>query len=137
MTKKIIPLSVVHAAATESIDDLQERLESAGFMRLMQISEPRLSELIAKYKAKGYDVEVLPLVDEGDGSTPLPSVGCGGASSCSSGQGAGSAASGCSSGGCGSGAAQARPLAAMAPVARRAPQKFVAGVGTIYVRMHN
>jgi len=132
MTKKIIPLSVVHADATESIDDLQERLESAGYMRLMQISEPRLSELIAKYKAKGYDVEVLPLVDEGDGSAPLPSVGCGGASSCSS----GNSASGCSSGGCGSGAAQARPLAAMSPVASRAPQKFVAGVGTIYVRMN-
>lgn len=122
-TKKVIPLSPMRTARPDEIDALHERLERAGYMRMMQIGEPRLSELVAKYKAKGYEVEVVPFVDDGDdGSAPAPSGGCG-PGSCSS----ASSSPSCSSGGCSSGSA---------PVRRTGPRIVIPDVGTIYVRMN-
>ncbi|MCC4118692.1 hypothetical protein LLG90_25355 [Aromatoleum toluclasticum] len=122
-TKKVIPLSLMRTDRPDEIDALHERLERTGYMRMMQIGEPRLSELVAKYKAKGYEVEVVPFVDDGDdGSAPAPTGGCG-PGSCSS---AASSPS-CSSGGCGSGSA---------PVRRTGPRVVFPDVGTIYVRMN-
>lgn len=119
-TTKIIPISVRTGERPDEIEALHERLEQAGYMRMMQIGEPRLSELVARYKSKGYEVEVVPYVDDGaDGSAPMGG-GCG-SGSC------GSAAnpSSCSSGGCGS----------LPPLHRTGPRTVLAGVGTIYVRM--
>lgn len=122
-THKIIPLTPARAPSVEEMDALHERLESAGYMQMMQIGEPRLSELVSKYKAKGYDVEVVPYVDDGNDGTTAPSGGCG-PGSCSS---AGSS-SGCSSGGCGPGSP---------PAASSGRRTVVPGVGTIYVRIRN
>ncbi|WP_332670051.1 hypothetical protein [Aromatoleum sp.] len=120
-TKKVIPLSLLRTDRPDEIDALHERLERAGYMRMMQIGEPRLSELVAKYKAKGYEVEVVPYVDDGDDGSVAPSGGCG-PGSCSS----TASAAACSSGGCGSGSA---------PVRRSGPRVVIPDVGTIYVRM--
>ena len=35
-----------------------------GFMRMMTLREPHLSEFIARYKTLGYDVELLPYADD-------------------------------------------------------------------------
>jgi hypothetical protein len=121
-TKKIIPLSLMRTDRPDEIDALHERLERAGYMRMMQIGEPRLSELVAKYKAKGYDVEVVPYVDDGDDGSVAPSGGCG-PGSCST----ASSSGGCSSGGCGS---------SPSPVRRTAARVVVPNVGTIYVRIN-
>ncbi|NMF91514.1 hypothetical protein, partial [Aromatoleum petrolei] len=119
-TKKVIPLSPMRSDHPDEIDALHERLERAGYMRMMQIGEPRLSELVAKYKVKGYEVEVVPYVDDGDdGSAPAPTGGCG-PGSCSS----ASSSPSCSSGGCSSGSA---------PVRRTGPRVVIPDVGTIYV----
>lgn len=123
-TNKVIPLSLLRTDRPDEIDALHERLERAGYMRMMQIGEPRLSELVAKYKAKGYQVEVVPFVDDGDdGTAPAPTVGCG-PGSCSS----AASSAGCSSGGCGS--------SGSAPVRRTGPRVVIPDVGTIYVRMN-
>lgn len=127
-TARIIPLTVARpdplAAAAEltAIDELTARLESTGYMAVMQIGEPHLSALVAKYKSKGYQVELAPLVVE-DGSTG--SGGCGSASSCSS------ASSSCSSGGCGTAAP------APAPASSRMPRMVMPEISVIYVRMGN
>jgi hypothetical protein len=123
-TTKVIPLHVVHGDSLDDVEARHEHLQSAGYLLLMQISEPRLSEVVAKYRAKGYDVEVLPLLDEGDlaNATTTSGNSCG-PGSCSSG-------GGCSSGGCGSGAPNGGSLPRRS-VARQA----VAGVGTVYIRM--
>lgn len=122
-THKIIPLAPARAPSVEEVDALHERLEGAGYMQMMQIGEPRLSELVSKYKAKGYDVEVLPYVDDGNDGTMAPTGGCG-PGSCGS---AGSS-SGCSSSGCGSGSPK---------VAASGRRTVVPGVGTIYVRIRS
>lgn len=118
----VIPLNVVRPGSPEAIDELTARLERNGFMAVMQIGEPRLSELVAKYKGKGYHVELVPLVVE-DGSAGSGS--CGSASSCSS---AGSS-SGCSSGGCGTAAP------APAPASSRLPRVVMPDISVIYIRM--
>lgn len=121
---KVISITPVRTSELDAIEQMHERLEGAGYLRMMQIGEPRLSELVGKYKSKGYEVEVVPYVDDGEDGTTLPSVGCG-PGSCSS----GSSAGGCSSGGCASGAGGA------APVRRNDKRTIVPGVGTIYVRL--
>lgn len=122
-TKKVIHLSLMRTDRPDEIDALHERLERAGYLRMMQIGEPRLSELVAKYKAKGYEVEVVPYIDDGDdGSGPAPVGGCG-PGSCSS-----ASTASCGSGSCGSGSS---------PVRRTEPRVVVPDVGTIYVRMNN
>lgn len=118
----VIPLNVVRPGSPEAVDELTARLERNGFMAVMQIGEPRLSELVAKYKAKGYHVELAPLVVE-DGSAGGGS--CGSASSCSS----ASSSSGCSSGGCGSSAA------APAQAAPGMPRMVMPDISVIYIRM--
>src|SRR6187551_2921966 len=121
-TATIIPLNVVPPDSPEAIDELTARLERSGFMAVMQIGEPRLSELAAKYKAKGYEVELVPLVEEGMDSG---GGGCGTASSCNSANSSGGCGSG---GGCGSTAATPQSL----PQARR---RVVRDISLIYVRM--
>ncbi|HJV26165.1 MAG TPA: hypothetical protein VJ673_10780 [Aromatoleum sp.] len=122
-TKKVIHLSLMRTDSPDEIDALHERLERAGYMRMMQIGEPRLSELVAKYKTKGYEVEVVPFVDDGeDGAAPAPTSGCG-PGSCSS----AASSSGCSSGGCSSGST---------PMRRTGPRVVIPDVGTIYIRMN-
>jgi len=128
-TARIIPLAVARpdplgatTAKLAAIDELTARLESTGYMAVMQIGEPHLSELVAKFKRKGYHVELAPLVVE-DGSAG--SGGCGSASSCSS------ASSGCSSGGCGTAAP------APAPASSRMPRMVMPDISVIYVRLGN
>ncbi len=54
-------------------DDLHARLQRAGFMRMMLIAEPRLSEFVKAYRALGYEVEVVPYEPEATGTE----TGCG------------------------------------------------------------
>lgn len=131
-TRKTIP---IRTCTPDDIDALHERLADDGYMRMMQIGEPRLSELVTKYKGKGYEVEVVPFVDDGDdGSSPLTGGGCG-PGSCSSAGTSGSGAGGCGSGSCGSESAQANGPAASPPTRRAGPRTVIPGVGTIYIRM--
>lgn len=134
-TKKIIPISQVRSYTPDDIDALHDRLEGDGYMRMMQIGEPRLSELVTKYKGKGYDVEVVPFVDDGDDGQRVPTGGGCGPGSCSSGGSANGSSGGCASGGCGSGATPPNGSAAATPVGGSRTRTVVPGVGTIYVRM--
>ena len=59
--RKIIPISQVRPLTPDEIDDLHRRLENEGYMRMMQIGEPRLAELVAKYKGKGYDMVAVAM----------------------------------------------------------------------------
>ncbi|NMG00284.1 hypothetical protein GPA27_23185 [Aromatoleum toluolicum] len=126
-TKKIIPISQVRSYTPDDIDALHDRLEGDGYMRMMQIGEPRLSELVTKYKGKGYEVEVVPFVDDGDDGERVPTGGGCGPGSCSSGASSNGSAGGCASGGCSS--------AAGTPVRDARTRTVVPGVSTIYVRM--
>lgn len=117
---------MVHADRLDDVDARHEHLQSAGYLPLMQISEPLLSELVAKYRAKGYGVEVLPLLDEGDLANATTTRG----NSC--GPGSCSSAGSCSSGGCASTRANQRLVAP--------PQHCATGrtgVGTVYIRMRS
>lgn len=129
-TKKVISLNVAGTHRPEDIEERGTRLEMSGYMRMMQIAEPRLSELVAKYKAKGYDVEILPVLDETE-ETMSGGGGCGSKSSCSSAASSG----GCSSGGCGSGASAAADPTVATQFVPRAALRALPGVGTIYVRL--
>jgi hypothetical protein len=132
--KKIIPISQLPTDRLEEIDALQDRLEQAGYMRMMQIGEPRLSELATKYKAKGYEVEVVPYVDDGD-PDPNPSSGGCGPGSCSAGASSTGSVGGCASGGCGSASSATNGSASGTSVRSAQTRTIVPGVGTIYVRM--
>lgn len=126
-TRKIIPISQVRTFTPDEVDALHDRLEGEGYMRMMQIGEPRLSELVTKYKGKGYEVEVVPFVDDGDDGERVPTGGGCGPGSCSSGGSANGSSGSCASGGCSS--------AASAPVRDAGARTVVPGVGIIYVRM--
>lgn len=134
-TKKVIPLSLMRTDRPDEIDALHERLERAGYMRMMQIGEPRLSELVAKYKGKGYEVEVVPFVDDGDDGQRVPTGGGCGPGSCSSGGSSNGSSGGCASGGCGPAASRTTETGADAPGREARTRTVVPGVGTIYVRM--
>lgn len=119
--KKVIPINVAPPASPAAAAERQERLERAGFMRMMVIGEPRLSELVAKYRARGYEVEVVPYMDD----APVASAGgCG--SSCGSGGASRSTGSCSSGGGCGS---------ASSPISVGAAAPIPADMSTIYLRI--
>jgi hypothetical protein len=61
---RVIPIKLIAAAGATVAEDASTRLEQAGFMRMMVIGEPRLSEFVNGYHALGYDVEVVPYRDE-------------------------------------------------------------------------
>jgi hypothetical protein len=56
-TSRVIPIKKI--AAAPAVEDAHVRLERAGFMRMMSIGEPHLSKLVGKYRALGYEVEVV------------------------------------------------------------------------------
>jgi hypothetical protein len=60
---RVIPIKLLAVGPAAAAENAHVRLERAGFMRMMVIGEPRLSELVNKYKALGYEVEVLPYED--------------------------------------------------------------------------
>ena len=130
-TRKIIPIGQIRPLTPDEIDRLHRRLDDEGYMRMMQIGEPRLAELVTKYKGKGYEVEVVPYVDDGDDVSTPPSGGCG-PGSCS----AGANPSSCGSGGCGSEGSQTGEPVTSTSARRAGSRKVVPGVGTIYVRMN-
>jgi hypothetical protein len=55
---RIIPIKVAASRAEASAEELRARLVRDGWMEQMSIGEPRLSELIEKYKKLGYEVRV-------------------------------------------------------------------------------
>jgi hypothetical protein len=57
---RIIPIRVAVTGTAAIAEEAHVRLERAGFMRMMAFGEPRLSEFVAKYKALGYEVELVP-----------------------------------------------------------------------------
>lgn len=67
---RVIPIKVLRTGAAAAAEDLHVRLERAGFLQMMAIGEPRLSEFVEKYKALGYEVEVVPFVDEASDDRP-------------------------------------------------------------------
>lgn len=72
-TKRVIPIKMLASGAAAAAEEAHVRLERAGYMRMMALCEPRLSEFVGKYRALGYEVEVLPTQPEdaggeGDGS---------------------------------------------------------------------
>ncbi len=62
---RVIPIKVVAAAGAAVAEEARMRLERSGFLRMMTLGEPRLSEFVARYKALGYDVELVPYQDDG------------------------------------------------------------------------
>ena len=63
-TGRVIPIKQLATGPAAVADDVHARLERTGFMRMMVMGEPRLSELVEKYKALGYEVEVVPFTAE-------------------------------------------------------------------------
>jgi hypothetical protein len=62
--RRVIPIKVAAAAGAAVAEEARTRLERSGFMPMMTLREPRLSEFIGRYKALGYDVELLPYADD-------------------------------------------------------------------------
>lgn len=70
-TARVIPIRLI-AGGGGATADAHVRLERAGFMRMMMIGEPRLSEFVRAYQARGYEVEVVPYRDEDAGGETIP-----------------------------------------------------------------
>ena len=70
-TARVIPIRLI-AGGGAVAEDAHARLERAGFMRMMVIGEPRLSEFVRAYQARGYEVEVVAYRDEDRGGEPIP-----------------------------------------------------------------
>ena len=70
-TPRVIPIRLI-AGGAGGTEDAHVRLERAGFMRMMVTGEPRLSEFVRAYQARGYEVEVVPYRDEDRGGEPIP-----------------------------------------------------------------
>lgn len=64
--RKTIPIRQASATREEQAD---ERLLREGWRRQTTIGEPRLSEIVANYRAMGYEVHVESWQTEGDGCT--------------------------------------------------------------------
>ena len=64
---RVIPIKLAVSRAAAVAEDAHVRLERAGFMRMMLIGEPRLSEFVKAYQARGYEVEALQYRDESTG----------------------------------------------------------------------
>jgi hypothetical protein len=73
---RIIPIKVAVTGAAGIAEEAHARLERAGFMRMMALGEPRLSEFVARYKALGYEVELLPYADDDIGDAGAPVQDC-------------------------------------------------------------
>lgn len=46
--RRVIPIGLIGDASRPSIDPAHAQLERAGFMRVMVVGEPRLSEIVGK-----------------------------------------------------------------------------------------
>jgi len=66
--KRIIPIHVAAAGGVALAEQARIRLERAGFLRMMAMAEPQLTEFVARYKALGYEVELVPYTDDGPGA---------------------------------------------------------------------
>jgi hypothetical protein len=64
---RVIPIKVETGGAAAAAEHAHVRLQRAGFMRMMLIGEPRLSEFVKAYRTLGYEVETLPYRDEATG----------------------------------------------------------------------
>jgi hypothetical protein len=64
---RVIPIKPALGSAAAVAQDAHVRLERAGFMRMMMIGEPRLSEFVKSYQALGYEVETVQYRDESTG----------------------------------------------------------------------
>jgi hypothetical protein len=62
--RRVIPIKVAVAPGAARAEAARMRLEGSGFLRMMTLGEPRLSEFVARYKALGYDVDLLPYADD-------------------------------------------------------------------------
>lgn len=63
-TKPVIPIKMLATGAAAAAEEAHVRLERAGYMRMMALAEPYLSEFVGKYRALGYEVEVVPTQPE-------------------------------------------------------------------------
>jgi len=61
---RVIPIKLAVAADAALAEEARIRLERAGFLRMMALAEPRLSEFVARYNALGYEVELVPYADD-------------------------------------------------------------------------
>jgi hypothetical protein len=67
--RRVISIRPVATTKEALAEEAHARLERAGFMRMMLLSEPRLGTIVDKYEILGYEVQVLPY-DETDPSGP-------------------------------------------------------------------
>lgn len=68
---RVIPITLIGDALRPVVDPAHARLERAGFMRMMVIGEPRLSEIVDRFKQRGYEVEVVPYQPQDVGDEPM------------------------------------------------------------------
>jgi hypothetical protein len=72
-TARVIPIKLIDDRARPDVDPEHDRLEAMGYLRMILMSEPRLSELVEKFKMRGYEVMVLPS-DDGCDSQPAGTI---------------------------------------------------------------
>ena len=56
---RVIPIKKIGGGSTAAAD-AHAALERDGYMRMMVLAEPALSETVAKYRRLGYEVEAVP-----------------------------------------------------------------------------
>ena len=59
-TKRVIPIRKLGGGPDAAVDAAHSRLERAGYMRMMVLAEPGLSQMAERYRGLGYEVELLP-----------------------------------------------------------------------------
>ena len=68
---RVIPIKVAVGGAAAAAEDAHLRLERAGFMRMMALAEPRLTEFVARYTTLGYEVELVPYAEDDGGGAAI------------------------------------------------------------------
>ena len=76
-----IPIQVAVTGGAALAEQARIRLERSGFLRMMALAEPQLTEFVTRYKALGYEVELVPYTDdvgtgEADGEAGAPAEDC-------------------------------------------------------------
>ncbi len=61
---RVIPIKLAGSGGAALADEARMRLERAGYLRMMALAEPRLSEFVARYEALGYEIELVPYTDD-------------------------------------------------------------------------
>ena len=63
-TGRVIPITLIGDPSRPVVDPAHARLKGAGFMPMMLVGEPRLSEIVGRFQGRGYEVEVVPYLPQ-------------------------------------------------------------------------